>query len=214
MPRLPGEGLHSVPLLPEQAGERHGLPSPFPSPRVCLHSQCPAAAGSIPLTAATSSRMPNQGIRSTDKSQECPLCLRSSPPSLTLGHHWGQVFTQAVAGSAPALQTEPLICTKALPDTNERDDATTFSLGTADRAQTEQKPLASATQRPPKLSDTTAGPVCERAARCLALCSYLQMTKEIHFMYLSHHELKITEILAEEKCIARIDSLHSLELCY
>lgn len=31
-------------------------------------------------------------------------------------------------------------------------------------------------------------------------------------MYLSHHELKITETLAEEKCIASIDPLHSLEL--
>lgn len=68
------------------------------------------------------------------QSQEHPLCLRSSIPRLTLGHHRGRVFTQALAGSTPAL---PVVRTKALPDTNERDDMKTFSLETADHVQAE-----------------------------------------------------------------------------
>ena len=75
----------------------------------------------------------------------------------------------------------------------------------------QSEPFTSATPQPLRLGDAKAAPVREH---CPAICSYLKMTKEIHFMYLSHHELKITEILAEEKCIARIDSLHSLELRY
>lgn len=54
--------------------EHHCLSSPFP--RVCLHSQCPGTlhtgSRSIPLTAATSSHMPNYGIRSMHEAKSIP----------------------------------------------------------------------------------------------------------------------------------------------
>lgn len=153
--------------------EHHCLSSPFP--RVCLYSQCPGTlhigSRSIPLTAATSSHMPNYRICSMHEAKSIPSAY------VLLYPHELWAIT-GVAFSLEGLQTAIQLCKESLwftqmhyPTEKSRqyDDLLTWDSHLCKHS----KPFTFVTKNPLKLGAVKVPPAHKQAAHYPAFSSSL-----------------------------------------
>lgn len=153
--------------------EHHCLSSPFS--QVCLHSQCPGTlhigSRSIPLTAATSSHMPNYRICSVHEAKSIPSAYVLLYPH-ELSAITGVAFSLEGLQTAIQLRKETLWFTQthyATEKSRQCDDLLTW-----DSHSCKQRKLCTfVTKKPLKLGAVKVPPAHKQAAHHLALSSSL-----------------------------------------